>query len=143
RIATYDIEATNLKPNVGRILCCYFKPLGEEPYGFNAHERGFFKPDVCDDGDLSAAIRDELEKYDIIVGWNSKNFDTKFINSRCIRVGERTKVAQYQLDSMWSWRSKFNAWSGLNAVQQFAAGDAETHKTSVAWEQWMRALGWN
>jgi uncharacterized protein YprB with RNaseH-like and TPR domain len=77
------------------------------------------------------------------VGWNSKFFDAKFINSRCIRVGERTKEAQYHVDGMWSWRSKFSAWSGLNAVQQFSLPGAETTKTSVAWEEWMRALGWD
>jgi uncharacterized protein YprB with RNaseH-like and TPR domain len=142
-IVMYDIEATHLKPNVGRMLCCYFKPIGGEPYGFDAHQRAYFKPDVFDDGDLAVAVRDELEKYDIIVGWNSKSFDYKFINSRCVHAGSRIKVAQPHIDGMWSWRSKLSAWSGLNNVQKFALPEAETQKTSIPWEQWMRALGWN
>lgn len=141
-IVSFDIEATHLKPNVGRILCCSFKPLGGEVYTYTGHERRFMKPDVYDDGELAAAIRDELEKADIIVGWNSKNFDAKFINSRNIHAGQRTKVAQYHVDGMWSWRSKFNAWSGLDAAQRFAVSDSE-NKTSVEWEQWMRAIGWD
>lgn len=141
-VAMFDIEATHLKPNVGRMICCSIKPIGEEPYTFDALERRFKKRDVYDDSALAITVRDELEKYDIIVGWNSKNFDTKFINSRCVRVGARTKVAQYQVDGMWSWRSKLNAWSGLNAAQQFAVPDGD-HKTSIAWEQWMRVIGWD
>lgn len=142
-VVMFDIEATHLKPNVGRILCCSFKPIGQDVYTFSALDKGFKKPDVYDDGDLAVAIRDELEKYDIIVGWNSKNFDVKFINSRSIRAGGRTKQAQYHVDGMWSWRSKFNAWSGLDNVQKFTEPQATTVKTSVAWDQWMRAIGWD
>jgi len=142
-IVMFDIEATHLKPNVGRILCCSFKPLGGEVYTLDGLERRFKKPDVYDDSELAAAILDELARYDIIVGWNSKNFDVKFINSRAIRGGRAVKPAQYHVDGMWSWRSKFNAWSGLNNVQRFALPDNETEKTSIAWDKWMQALGWN
>jgi len=142
-IVGWDLECTSLKPNVGRILCCSFKPLGEEPYTFSALDSRFKQRDVYDDSKLAAAIRDELEKFDIIVGWNSKMFDAKFLNSRCIRVGQRTKPAQYHVDGMWSWRSKFSAWSGLNNVQKFSLPEAEATKTSVEWEEWMRALGWD
>jgi uncharacterized protein YprB with RNaseH-like and TPR domain len=143
KIVFFDLECTHLKPNVGRMLCCSFKPLGGQVYTFGALERRFKEKDVYDDSKLALAIRNELEKYDIIVGHNSKMFDTKFLNSRLIRAGHRTKPAQYQVDTMWSWRSKFSAWSGLDNVQKFALPDAETTKTSVDWPQWMRALGWN
>jgi uncharacterized protein YprB with RNaseH-like and TPR domain len=142
-VGMYDIEATHLKPNVGRILCCSFKPIGGKVTTFDAHQRAYMKPDVYDDGDLAIAIRDELEKYDIIVGWNSKNFDTKFINSRAARAGGRTKAAQYHVDGMWSWRSKHLAWSGLNNVQRFLLPGNEAEKTSIEWDKWMQALGWN
>lgn len=142
-VVFWDLECTHLKPNVGRILCGGFKPLDGEPYLFDGLERRFRKPDVYDDSALAIAIRDELEKYDIIVGHNSKLFDTKFLNARLIRVGERTKSAQYQVDTMWSWRSKISAWSGLDNVQQFALAEAETTKTKVSWPEWMRALGWD
>lgn len=141
-VVGFDIEATHLKPNVGRILCTSFKPLGGDVYTFSCHDRRFKKDDVFDDSALAVATRDELEKYDIIVGWNSKNFDVKFVNSRLIRVGERTKEAQYHVDGMWSFRSKFSAWSGLANVQKLIHPGG-TEKTSIAWEQWMRALGWN
>lgn len=142
-ICFFDLECTHLKPNVGRILCCSFKTLGGKVYTFEALERRFKDQDVYDDSRLAVAIREELEKFDIVVGHNSKMFDTRFLNSRLIRVSERTKRAQYQIDSMWSWRSKFSAWSGLDNVQKFALPDAEVTKSPVEWAQWMRALGWN
>lgn len=142
-VAMFDIEATHLKPNVGRILCCSFKPIGQPVYTYQALAKGFRKPDVYDDGALAIAIKDELEKYDIIVGWNSKNFDVKFINSRVLHAGGKAKRAQYHIDGMWSWRTKLNAWSGLDTVDRFLAPDSEKRKTSVEWEKWMRAIGWD
>lgn len=142
KIVGFDIEATHLKANVGRILCCSFKPLGGEVYTFSGLDRQFHRPDNNDDSLLAAAIRDELEKYDVIVGWNSKQFDVKFVNARNLHADQRTKDAQYHVDGMWSWRSKAAAWSGLDAVQKFV-GPGSEGKTPIAWEQWMRAIGWN
>ena len=142
RIVFFDLECTHLKPNVGRILCASLKPIGEDVHTLHAHERRFMKADVFDDAALALAIRDELEKYDIIVGWNSKMFDVKFLNSRNLHAGQRTKIAQYHVDGMWSWRSKASAWSGLDPVQKFIAPDG-TSKSEVVWPQWMRAIGWD
>src|SRR3990167_2080457 len=140
-VVMWDIEATNLSANVGRIICCSFKPIGGEVYTLHALQPGIKKPDVYDDSALCVAIRNELERYDIAVGWNSKMFDLKYINARCMRVGERTKRAGYHVDGMWSWRSKARAWSGLASVQHFVGASQE--KTVIDWAQWMRVLGWN
>ena len=142
KVVAFDIEATHLKANVGRILCCSFKPLDGDTYTFSALEPRFRRADVYDDGALALAIIEELEKFSIIVSWNGKNFDTKFINARSMRAGNRTKDKQYHVDGMWSWRSKAAAWSGLAAVQQFIDGGG-AEKTSVKWDQWMRAIGWD
>lgn len=142
-VVMFDIEATHLKPNVGRMLCCSFKPLGEDVYTFDGHERRFKEADVYDDSKMAAAVLDELQKYDVIVGWNSKNFDVKFVNARALRAGYPIKPAQYHVDGMWSFRSKLNAWSGLARAQQFLLPDNDAEKTSIAWDKWMQALGWN
>lgn len=142
-VVMFDIEATHLSANVGRILCCSFKPLGKAPYTFHALEKRFMKADVYDDSVLAEAIRDELEKFDIIVGWNSKEFDIKYINARNVRADHRTKKAQYHIDGMWSWAAKMRAWKGLKSVQDFVLPDGSPRKTKIAWEQWMRALGWH
>lgn len=140
-VVMYDIEATHLKANVGRILCCSFKPLGQPVYTIGALDPGMKRQDVYDDSALAGRIRDELEKYDIIVGWNSAAFDTRFINARAARVGQRIKKQQYQIDAMWSWRTKMAAWSSLAHVQAFLG--TETGKTPIAWSEWMRALSWS
>lgn len=137
----FDIEATHLKPNVGRIICCSFKPLGGEVYTYHAHERRFKEKNVYDDSKLAVAIRNELERYDILVGWNSRIFDTRFINARTARVGARTKEAQWHVDGLHAWRSKTAAWGKLAAVQQYL--DVPTHKTEIDWAAWMQALGWD
>lgn len=142
KIVFFDLECTSLKPTIGRILCASFVTLDGEPYTFSALDRKHRTRDVYDDSKLAIAIRDELEKYDMICGWNSKEFDLKFLNARLLRVGERTKTAQYHLDGMWSFRSKASAWSKLDSVQKFIVPEGET-KTEIEWEQWMRALGWD
>jgi uncharacterized protein YprB with RNaseH-like and TPR domain len=142
KIVGFDLECTSLKPTVGRILCASFKPLDGEPYTFKATDKGIMKPDVYDDSRLAIKIRDELEKFDIIIGHNSKMFDLRFLNARLLRTQQRTKMAQFHIDSMWSWRSKSSGWSKLDSIQKYMLPDGAS-KTEIEWEQWMRALGWN
>lgn len=142
KIALYDIEATHLDANVGRILCCVIKELGDHDHEiYTAHDRKYKRRDNFDDSALASDLRDRLEDFDIIIGHNSKMFDTKFINARNLRVGQRTKRAQYQVDTYWSWKSKARAWSSLSAIQQFI--QTPTKKTSISWGAWMNALGWD
>ena len=142
-IGFFDIEATHLEASIGRVLCCVIQGLPPDsvPAVYHAHERRYKKPDNFDDSVLVADIRDALEKYDIIVGHNSKMFDTKFINARNLRAGERTKRPQYQVDTLWAWRSKAKAWSSLRSIQHFL--NTPTEKTGIAWGSWMNALGWD
>lgn len=153
KIALFDIEATHLEANVGRVLCCVVgsmewreatKTAIIPPDGikvFHALERRYKRPDNFDDSVLAADIRDYLEGFDIIAGHNSKMFDTKFINARNLKAGQRTKKPQYQVDTFWSWKSKARAWSSLKAIQQFLG--TPTEKTSISWGAWMNALGWD
>lgn len=141
-VVMFDIECTHLKANIGRMICCSFKPLGGKPYTFHALERGTMKPDVYDDSVLAERIRVELERYDIIVGWNSRMFDVRYINARLVRADKRIKKAQYHIDGMWAWATKMAAWKGLDSVQQFVIPGGKK-KTPIAWPQWMRVLGWN
>ena len=54
-----------------------------------------------DDSKLVKAIADELSKYDILVGWNSKMFDLPIINARLLETGERPIGTQMHSDLMW------------------------------------------
>ena len=151
KIGFFDIEATHLDANVGRILCCVVKSITVDGEGddvapaatrvFHALQRKYKRPDNFDDSLLAADIRDYLETFDIIVGHNSKMFDTKFINARNLKFGQRTKKPQYQVDTFWSWKSKARAWGSLKAIQEFLT--TPTAKTSITWGSWMNALGWD
>jgi len=54
-----------------------------------------------DDSKLVKAISDELAKYDILVGWNSKMFDLPIINARLLETGQRPIGTQMHIDLMW------------------------------------------
>jgi hypothetical protein len=76
RIATWDIETTHLKPNFGVVLCGAIKEYGKEPKLYAKKEKG------KNDKALICTLRDELEKYDILVSYFGLNFDLKFLNSK-------------------------------------------------------------
>jgi uncharacterized protein YprB with RNaseH-like and TPR domain len=54
-----------------------------------------------DDSKLVKAIAEELAKYDILVGWNSKMFDLPIINARLLETGQRPIGTQMHIDLMW------------------------------------------
>lgn len=139
-IAFFDLECTSLSGMIGRILCCSFKPLGGDVYTFRGDQRPYRATDVVDDSKLAVAIRDELEKYDIIVGHNSKLFDSKFLEARLFKAGERPRQKTYHVDTMWTVRSNLRISSKLQYVQEFV--DLEDKKTPITWDNWARAGAW-
>lgn len=139
----YDIESTDLKGLMGRILCCSFQPIIEgrhvKPYTFRADRAPWRTRDPIDDSRLALAIRDELEKYHMIVSWNGKMFDAPFINARLLRVGERPIRPQLHLDCMWFAGGCSNRIGSrkLENVQRFLGLAAS--KTPITWPEWQRA----
>jgi uncharacterized protein YprB with RNaseH-like and TPR domain len=140
-VVMWDIEATSLSGMIGRILCSSFKPLGEEPYTFRGDRKPYRNGDIADDSALAIAIRDELEKYDVLVGHNSKLFDAKFLAARLFRVGERPRRKQLHVDTMWLIRSNLRMSSKLDNIQKFIGLPEE--KSPIAWDDWARAGAWN
>jgi uncharacterized protein YprB with RNaseH-like and TPR domain len=145
RIVGYDIETTDLSALMGRILCCSFYPIvtqkgvGGKPYTLRADDKRFRSDDIIDDSKLVAAIRDELEKYHLIVGWNSKLFDLPFINARLAKAGERILRPQLHLDAMWfagGNSMRIGSKKLVNVQKYFKLGE---EKTDITWEQWQRA----
>lgn len=145
RVVGFDLECTHLSGMIGRILCCSFKDIAPDHKGklrtFRADKAPYKQKDIIDDGKLAVAIRDELEKYEVIVGHNSKLFDVKFLNARLLKVGERPLKPIWHIDTMWIVRSKFRISSKLDNVQQFLGlPDA---KTPISWDQWARGAAFN
>lgn len=124
---------------MGRILCCSFKPLGGEVYTLRADTPKFRARRLIDDGKLVRAIRDELEQYDLIVGWNSKMFDLPFINARLSKSGERPVRPHFHLDLMYyagGTSMRIGSRKLINVQKYFGLGE---EKTDITWEQWQEA----
>lgn len=143
KICAWDLETTDLKGLMGRLLCCSFAPIDGhavgEVYTFRADERRFKTRSKIDDSKLALAIRDELERYDLIIGWNSKLFDAPFLNARLTYAGQRPLRTHFHLDLMYYARGgamRIGS-SKLVNVQKFLRLGEE--KTEISWERWQEA----
>lgn len=140
RIVAVDLESTGLTGIMGRVLCASFAPIAAENgrvKTFRAEE--YATDDPIDDGPLAAAIRDELEDYNLWVTWNGKMFDMPFLQARLLKAGLRPLEPRMHLDLMYYARGvtmRIGS-SKLVNVQKFLGLDEA--KTDISWEDWQRA----
>jgi len=92
KVCFFDIEAGGLKGNVDQVYLCAFLEYGKKPYliSRNLNETS--------DKRVVTEIRDELEKYDVIIGYNSIRYDKSFINMRLLKHGLRPLKRQLHID---------------------------------------------
>lgn len=97
------------------------------------------REDWLNDRDMAVAIRDYLETFDIITGWNSKLFDVPVLNGRLARWGERPLRAQMHLDLMYYASGQFMRIGSraLDSVSKFF--DSPHRKTPLSPLIWDRA----
>src|SRR3972149_593682 len=139
-VVAFDLETTSLTAMIGRVLCCSFKPITKvksEVYTFRGDDKKFRNHDVINDSKLVAAIRDELVKYDILVGHNSKLFDRKFLNGRLFKWGLMPLPSMFHIDTMWAIRTHIAMSSKLDNVQKHL--NLEEAKSPITWDNWARA----
>lgn len=137
----WDLETTDLKALMGRILCCSFIELGSdaEAYTYRQDHLPWRRDDVIDDSQLVTAIRDRLETYDLIVAHNGRLFDIPMLNARLSKAGERPLKTHFVLDTRWYLNSssmRIGSAKLENAQKFFKLGTA---KTPLSWETWQRA----
>lgn len=141
KICAWDLETTDLKALMGQTLACSFTPIcpAGKTYSFRGDTAPYKDKDPISDRSLVVAIRDELEKYNCIVGWNSKLFDLAFLNARLLYYGERPCRPQFHLDMMYYARGSSTriGSSKLDNVQKFFK--LKDEKTPIAWDEWKRA----
>jgi len=108
RVLAYDTESTDLSASWGRILCCSFCVITDDSpaYTFRSDRAKWRGEHIVDDSKLVVAIRDELEKADIIVSWNGILHDIPLLNARLAYAGERgvhlgEKFGTWHLDAMY------------------------------------------
>jgi len=128
---------------MGRILCCSFLPIVDgkrtQPYTFRADNEAYKGEEVIDDSILAVAIRDELEKYDMVVGWNSKMFDHPFLDARLALKGAAPFHKHFVLDLMWyagGSSLRIGSKKLVNVQKFFKLLQA---KTEIDWDDWKRA----
>jgi len=83
----FDIEATDLKGNFGRLLCVSGADMFGNVKTFRADDVAWAGRKRRDDVKLAAAVRDWMETFDMWCGWNSKKYDVPFIDTRLL-IGE-------------------------------------------------------
>jgi uncharacterized protein YprB with RNaseH-like and TPR domain len=140
KILFMDTESTSLTAIMGRILCASFVSLEGKPYTFRSDLAPWKSKDVIDDSKLCVAIRDELEKANLIVGWNSKLHDIPLLNARLAKAGERPYHCQnFHLDAMWyagGSSMKIGSRKLDNVAKFFSLSE---QKTDITWDDWARA----
>lgn len=139
RLAFWDLETTDLGASMGRLLCCSIA----DNWGNVTTRRAsdFERTSVIDDSGLAEWIRDELERYDIIVSWNGFNFDHGFLQARLLRWGKRPLARKLAIDPMWKARpSRYGSrigGSSLKNVSSFFRLDVS--KSELDKETWQLA----
>lgn len=140
KIVFADTESTDLKAMMGRILCASFVTLDGEPYTFRFDEKPWIGKNKIDDAKLCVAIRDELEKFNLIVGWNSKLHDIPLLNARLAKAGQRPYHCQnFHLDAMWyagGSSMKIGSRKLDNVAKFFSLNE---QKTDISWDEWQLA----
>lgn len=87
KTACWDLETTGLAATFGRILCASIKPLGGEVVTFRIDQDKNYDQHRGSDRWVVKAIRDELMKYNILVAYNTINFDLPFLQTRLLKHG--------------------------------------------------------
>lgn len=141
-IVSWDLETTELRSDKAFILCAGFKPYGKQPYVLRLDD---FQADHADPMDtlrdrrLVAAIRDELEKYDMWITWNGRMFDVLMLNDRLTLSRQRETIKKMHEDVMYRWRSGQSRFSSSRLDWVARMQKTKVDKTSLDWPTWQRA----
>lgn len=142
KIAVFDLETTNLKGDIGRLLVgsVYSYPTGT----LTTFRQDQMSPrkSMADDRSMVIAVRDLLEQHHMLVGWYSKGFDIPFLNTRLVQNGERKVRPMLHLDPIFFYRG----WHGINPRSSKLSVVAEFYnlperKMGVDVSVWIAAQG--
>lgn len=92
KVVFFDIEAGGLKAPFDQVLCACFKPYQKKPYALSR------SPKDTTDKKLCQQIKQELEKYDVIVTYYGLNYDKPFVNSRLLKHKLKPLKRQLHID---------------------------------------------
>jgi uncharacterized protein YprB with RNaseH-like and TPR domain len=132
RVAVWDIECTDLRSDLGILLCAAFLNLpgaGIEMRTLDDFDR--------DEHKLVLWVRDQIEARDILIGHNSTAFDLCFINGVLTRYHEDPVKPRFHIDTYQiarnggKWRASSN--SLRNLAEFFGLEVQKDHMTKHQW----------
>lgn len=148
RIGVLDIETTGLWSDFGYILCAVIKDLdtgGHEVYRLDETPTMQDRKKLGDvktwrriDKELLEKLSEGIQKFDMLVHFNGRSFDIKFINTRLLKNGLPLLPPMKQLDIYQIARHRLRLRSKrLDALKSFLEVDdfEEGHR----WEYWQMA----
>lgn len=95
RVCIYDIEATSLNGSFGRLLCVGTKFIDEPDVKI------IESPRLKDEKKALIALENTFNNANIIAGWNSKDYDFRFIQQRRAVLGLPPARRPMHIDLMW------------------------------------------
>ena len=149
KVGVYDIETTGLFADFGYVLSIAIKDIDTgEIKSFRLDETDWYKRKECwgdpnywdaIDVELLDKFSQEYNQYNILITYNGKMFDNKFLDTRILRLGLPTlNRAVNHLDMVWVARKVLKTRSKkMDAVKNFLNIDDE--KDSHEWAQWRMA----
>ena len=138
-VAIFDLETTGLKADYAQIFCACIKEYGGVMRTIRCDDYPSFKRSPWDDRQLCLDIRDELERFDEISGWNNVFFDTALLNSRLLMHFERPMRQIKQRDLMLVAKKRLTIHNNrLDSVAR--AFGLEVEKTVLDPVNWMQAI---
>ena len=140
KIVFFDLETTNLKGNLGRVLAGSFLALeSDKPVTISALDRRYRARGIGDDSKIVAAIREILNDAWIWVGWNSKLFDVPYLNAR-LRLHNLLPVEKrLHLDLMYYARGQFIRLNNSRLDTVAKAFKLKDQKTDMLYDTWVNA----
>lgn len=130
RTAFWDLECSDLQSDFGVLLSAAIKPYGKKPILLYQGRRG------SDDRTLAKIVRDELEKYDILVSHYGLGFDLKFLNSRLMHWGMKRLSPKLHIDTYRLARRGLNIHSRrLESICDFVGVKGKTRVDPEIWQK--------
>lgn len=139
RIAFWDLETSDLKADVGRLLIGSI--MDESTGAIKTFRRDQYPKRAGIDVKLAKDIRDELERFHLHCAWFGKGFDISFLRSRLVQAGERPLKKMWCIDPCFAMKG----WHGLSPRSASLKVAAEffnlpERKMDVPVEVWVRAM---
>ena len=142
RVLLWDGEMSNLKANIGHILCIGYKWLGEKKVNIisigDGKAYGKTAAGTIDDKNVAARFAKVLEQADLQVHHFGTYFDEKYLNTRLLVHGLPPVPVVPRQDTWWIAKSKLALNSNRLVTLEQLFGIKEG-KTAINWQTWAMA----